>query len=64
MGKYSQQEVLKAQRATVEANVEEAKQKQVIEQPKQEQKKQLRHEQDSGFSLWKANLVYTHITIN
>ncbi|QBY46880.1 LPD7 domain-containing protein [Arsenophonus nasoniae] len=44
-------EALKAQRATLEANVEEAKQKQVIEQPKQEQKKQQRQEQDSGFSL-------------
>ncbi|MDR5614958.1 hypothetical protein [Arsenophonus sp.] len=44
-------EALKAERATLEANVEEAKQKQVIEQPKKEQKKQQRHEQDSGFSL-------------
>ncbi|WGM08660.1 relaxase (plasmid) [Arsenophonus nasoniae] len=44
-------EALKAQRATLEANVEEAKQKQVIEQPKQEQKKQQRQEQNSGFSL-------------
>ncbi|HGJ5880462.1 MAG TPA: hypothetical protein ACHBZ9_15780, partial [Arsenophonus nasoniae] len=44
-------EALKAQRAALEANVEEAKQKQVIEQPKQEQKKQQRQEQNSGFSL-------------
>lgn len=44
-------EALKAQRATLEANVEKAKQKQVIEQPKQEQKKKQRHEQNSGFSL-------------
>lgn len=42
-------EVLKAQRVKLEANVEEAKQKQVIEQPKQEQKKQRQQEQDSGF---------------
>lgn len=44
-------EALKAERATLEAHVEEAKQKQVIEQPKQEQKKQQRQEQNSGFSL-------------
>ncbi|HGJ5855075.1 hypothetical protein, partial [Arsenophonus nasoniae] len=42
-------EALKAQRATLEANVEEEKQKHVVEQPKQEQKKQ--QEQDLGFSL-------------
>ncbi|HGJ5884633.1 hypothetical protein [Arsenophonus sp.] len=44
-------DALKAQRATLEANVEEAKQKQVIEQPQQEQKKPQQHEQKSGFSL-------------
>ncbi|HGJ5856196.1 hypothetical protein [Arsenophonus nasoniae] len=42
-------EALKTQRATLEANVEEEKQKHVVEQPKQEQKKQ--QEQDLGFSL-------------
>lgn len=42
---------LKAQRATLEVNVEEAKQKHVVEQPQQDQKKQQRQEQKSGFSL-------------
>ncbi|HGJ5877581.1 MAG TPA: relaxase/mobilization nuclease domain-containing protein [Arsenophonus nasoniae] len=44
-------EALKTERATLEAHVEDAKQKQVIEQPQQEQKKPQQQEQDLGFSL-------------